>query len=199
MVWSFQSYLKCKMNITYSSYQKWNLYTTPNMFKCYKCQMIYRKTRKWFKNFKTCFSTFIMINLYINTLITPAPSLTIESIRWIKLKIHTTEFFLSILFPCPPFKILTQVEADKTDPLLLFLSPRPISPTLGEDWRLSSQSFQNLSSTGESVTTLPHTDVEAELADAQLAHHVLLLLVLFAFVLWMEYQTIWMDCQNLFK
>lgn len=53
------------------------------------------------------------------------------------------------------------------------------SPTLGEDRSLSGQLFQHFSSSGQSVSTLSHTDVQAQLADAKLLHRVLLLLGLF--------------------
>lgn len=47
--------------------------------------------------------------------------------------------------------------------------------TFGEDGGLARQLLQHLGRPGEPVPALPHADVEAELADAQLPHRVLLL------------------------
>lgn len=55
-------------------------------------------------------------------------------------------------------------------------------PTLGEDGSLSGELFQHFSRTGQPVTALTHTDVQAQLADAQLPHRVLLLLTLVLYI-----------------
>lgn len=48
--------------------------------------------------------------------------------------------------------------------------------TFGEDRSLACELFQHLGSTGQPVTTLTYTDVQAQLANTQLPHGVLLLL-----------------------
>lgn len=50
--------------------------------------------------------------------------------------------------------------------------------TFGEDRSLACELLQHLGGTGQSVTTLTYTDVQAELANTQLPHGVLLLLTL---------------------
>lgn len=58
--------------------------------------------------------------------------------------------------------------------------PRPHRPilTFGEDGSLPCELLQHFSSSGESVSALTDADVQAELADAELLHRVLLLLTL---------------------
>lgn len=58
------------------------------------------------------------------------------------------------------------------------VSPPHRTLTLGEDRGLPCELLEHLSSTGQSVTTLTDTDVQAELANAKLPHGVLLLLTL---------------------
>ncbi|RUS76159.1 hypothetical protein EGW08_016071, partial [Elysia chlorotica] len=50
--------------------------------------------------------------------------------------------------------------------------------TFGEYWSLASELLQHFGCPGQSVTRFTHTNVQAELADAQLAHDVLFGLVL---------------------
>ena len=45
-------------------------------------------------------------------------------------------------------------------------------PGLGENWCLPGQLLQHFRGTGESVTALPHTDVQAELTDLEVPHGV---------------------------
>ncbi len=56
--------------------------------------------------------------------------------------------------------------------------PRRRALTLGEDGGLPCELLQHLSSTGQSVSALTDADVQAELANAELSHGVLLLLTL---------------------
>lgn len=51
-------------------------------------------------------------------------------------------------------------------------------PTLGEDGGLPCELLQHFSSSGQPVSALADADVQAELADAELSHGVLLLLTL---------------------
>lgn len=50
--------------------------------------------------------------------------------------------------------------------------------TFGEDRSLACELLQHLSSAGQPVTALTNTDVQAQFANAQLPHGVLLLLTL---------------------
>lgn len=58
--------------------------------------------------------------------------------------------------------------------------PQHCSPTLtlGKDGGLPCELLQHFSSSGEPVSALTDADVQAELADAELSHRVLLLLTL---------------------
>ena len=61
---------------------------------------------------------------------------------------------------------------------LLFQRHHAVLLTLGCDRLLASQLFQHFGSSGQSVSRLAHTDVQAELQDAQLTHWVVLLIFL---------------------
>lgn len=50
--------------------------------------------------------------------------------------------------------------------------------TFGENWCLPCELLQHLGSTGQSVSALTDADVQAELANAELSHGVLLFLTL---------------------
>ena len=49
------------------------------------------------------------------------------------------------------------------------------APTLGEDRLLAAQLLEHLGSTGEAITTLANRNVEDELLDLELTHHILVL------------------------
>lgn len=57
-------------------------------------------------------------------------------------------------------------------------SAQVIEVTFGEDRSLACELLQHLGSTGQSVTALTNTDVQAQFANTQLPHGVLLLLTL---------------------
>ena len=63
----------------------------------------------------------------------------------------------------------------------LLVSSNPKAPDgvtgLGEDWCLSSERLQHLASSGQSVSRFSNTDVETQLPDLQVPHHVLALVL----------------------
>lgn len=63
-------------------------------------------------------------------------------------------------------------------PTVLPSGPCAKTPTLGEDGGLSGELLQHLGGPGQPVSTLPDADVQAQLADAEFLHGILLLLTL---------------------
>merc|ERR1719188_2035978 len=63
----------------------------------------------------------------------------------------------------------------------LLVSSNPKAPDgvtgLGEDWCLSRERLQHLASSGQSVSRFSNTDVETQLPDLQVPHHVLALVL----------------------
>lgn len=73
-----------------------------------------------------------------------------------------------------PLNLVVLCNSDK----VVFFAKVRQTPTLGEDWGLPRELLQHLGSSGQSVSALSHADVQAELANADLSHGVLLLLTL---------------------
>lgn len=76
------------------------------------------------------------------------------------------------------FSASTLQALHRSGPLPPFHSSTQTPLTLWEDGSLSCELFQHLGSSGQSVSALTHTDVQAELADAELSHGIRLLLTL---------------------